>query len=165
MRKLRKMSQTLRIWFNFLKFNFLKVVLLSGRHLFLHLLLVSSLSARRPLVQDLSKIKTGMCDLGAVHKWYCTVDNGCQRPKKWMTPHESPHTCPGDLSTSMWVSTDNSTFPQHYSHVWWRIRVPQKFSPGNFCTFAKISGEFAKALKMTFFGLQTISSFIIHTKE
>ena len=62
------------------------------------------------------------------------------------------HTCPGDLSTSMWVSTNNSTFPQHYSHVWWRIRVSQKFSPGKFCTFAKISGEFAKALKMNFFG-------------
>ena len=75
------------------------------------------------------------------------------------------HTCPGDLSTTMWVPRNDSTFPQHYSHVWWRIRVSQKFSPGNFCTFAKISGEFAKALKMTFFGLQTISSFIIHTKE
>ena len=78
---------------------------------------------------------------------------------------KTDHTCPGDLSTSMWVCRDNSTFPQHYSHVWWRIGVSQKFSPGNFCTFAKISGEFAKALKMTFFGLKTIYNFIIHTKE
>ena len=77
----------------------------------------------------------------------------------------STHTMPGDLSTSMWVITDNSTFPQYYSHVWWRIGVSRKFSPGNFCTFAKISGEFAKALKMTFFGLKTICIFIIHTKE
>jgi len=43
--------------------------------------------------------------------------------------------------------------------------MSQKFSPGKFCTFAKISGEFAKALKMTFFGLKTIYIFIIHTKE
>ena len=75
------------------------------------------------------------------------------------------HTCPGDLSTSMWVCRDNSTFPHHYSHAWWRIGVSRKFSPGIFCTFAKISGEFAKALKMTFFGLKTICIFIIHTKE
>ena len=38
-------------------------------------------------------------------------------------------------------------------------------SLGNFCTIAKISGEFAKALKMTFFSLKTIYIFIIHTKE
>ena len=42
---------------------------------------------------------------------------------------------------------------------------PCKLSPGNFCTFAKISGEFAKELKMTFLGLKTIYIFIIHTKE
>ena len=58
--------------------------------------------------------------------------------------------------TSMWGITDNSTFPQCYSHVWWRICVSQKLSLGNFCTIAKISGEFAKALKMTFLGLKTI---------
>ena len=75
------------------------------------------------------------------------------------------HTCPGDLSTSMWVPRDNSTFPQHYSHVWWRIGVSRKFSPGNYCTVGKISGEFTKALKMTFLGLKTIYIFIIHTKE
>ena len=77
----------------------------------------------------------------------------------------SVHTCPGDLSTSMWVPRDDCIFSQHYSHIWWRIGVSRKFSPGNFCTFAKISGEFAKALKMTFFGLKTIYNFIIHTKE
>ena len=77
----------------------------------------------------------------------------------------TPHTMPGDLSTSMWVIRDNSTFPQYYSHVWWRIGVSRKLSPGNFCTIAKISGEFAKALKMKFFGLKTIYIFIIHTKE
>ena len=49
-----------------------------------------------------------------------------------------------------------STFPKYYSHVWWRIGVSRKLSPGNFCTFAKISGEFAKALKITFLGLKTI---------
>ena len=32
-----------------------------------------------------------------------------------------------------------------------KIGVSRKLSPGNFCTIAKISGEFAKALKMTFF--------------
>ena len=62
------------------------------------------------------------------------------------------HTCPGDLSTLMWVCSDNSTFPEYYSHVWWRIGVSRKLLPGNFCTFAKISGKFAKALKMTFLG-------------
>ena len=62
---------------------------------------------------------------------------------------------PGDLSTSMWVIRDNSTFPQYYSHVWWRIGVSRKLLPGNFCTIAKISGEFAKALKMTFLGFTT----------
>ena len=33
------------------------------------------------------------------------------------------HTCPGDLSTSMWVPRDNSTFLVHYSHVWWRNNI------------------------------------------
>ena len=75
------------------------------------------------------------------------------------------HTCPGGLSTSMWVIIDNSTFPQYHSHVWWRIGVSRILSPGNFCTIAKISGEFAKALKVTFFGSKRIYIFIIHTKE
>ena len=75
------------------------------------------------------------------------------------------HTMPGDLSTSMLVIRDNSTFPQYYSHVWWRIGVSRKLSPGNFCTIAKISGEFAKALRATFLGLKTTYIFIIHTKE
>ena len=75
------------------------------------------------------------------------------------------HTCPGDLSTLMWVCSDNSTFPEYYSHVWWRIGVSRKLLPGNFCTFAKISGKFAKALKMTFLSLKIIHIFIIHTKE
>ena len=75
------------------------------------------------------------------------------------------HTCPGDLSTSMWVSRDNSYFPHHYSHSRWRIYMSRKISLANFCTVAKISGEFAKALKMTFLGLKTIYIFIIHTKE
>ena len=70
-----------------------------------------------------------------------------------------------DLSTSMWVPRDNSTFPQHNSHVWWRIGVSRKFSPGNYCTVGKISGEFTKALKKTFLGLKTFYIFIIHTKE
>ena len=75
------------------------------------------------------------------------------------------HTCPGDLSTSRWVLRDNSTFPLHYSHVWWRIGVSRKLSPGNYCTVGKIPGEFPKALKMTFLGLKTIYIFIIHKKE
>ena len=57
------------------------------------------------------------------------------------------HTCPGDLPTSRWVFRDNSTFPQHYSHVWWRIGVSRKLSLGNYCTVGKISGEFAKKTK------------------
>ena len=70
-----------------------------------------------------------------------------------------------DPSTSVWMIRDNSTFPQYYSNVWWRIRVSWKLSPGNFCTIAKISGEFAKALKMTFLGLKTIYICIIYTEE
>ena len=77
----------------------------------------------------------------------------------------SVHTCPGDLSTSRWVFRDNSTFPHHYSHVWWRIWVSQKLSLANYCTVSKIPGEFKKALKMTFLGLKTNCIFIIHTKE
>ena len=57
------------------------------------------------------------------------------------------HTMPGDPSTSMWVIRDNSTFPQHNSHVWWGIGVSRKLSLGNYCTVGKISGEFAKKTK------------------
>ena len=64
--------------------------------------------------------------------------SGCWKPN---------HTMPGDLSTSMWVITDNSTFPQYYSHVWWRIGVSRKLSLGNYCTVGKILGEFAKKTK------------------
>ena len=78
---------------------------------------------------------------------------------------DGTHTMPGELSTSMWVILDNSTFPKHYSHFWWRIGVSRKLSLGNYCTVGKISGEFTKALKMTFLGLKTIYIFIIHTKE
>ena len=66
------------------------------------------------------------------------------------------HTCPGDLSTSMWVSRDDFNFQPYYSHSRWRIYMSRKISLANFCTVANISGEFAKALKMTFLGLKTI---------
>ena len=75
------------------------------------------------------------------------------------------HICPGDLSTSMWVSRDDFNFQPYYSHSRWRIYMSRKISLANFCTVANISGEFAKALKMTFLGLKTIYIFIIHTKE
>ena len=75
------------------------------------------------------------------------------------------HTCPGDLSTSIWVSRDNSYFPHYYSHSRWRIYMPRKISFANYCTVAKISGEFANMGKWNKWSPIFMPNQIIHTGE
>ena len=66
------------------------------------------------------------------------------------------HTCPGDLSTLMWVCSDNSTFPEYYSHVWWRIGGVPEIIAREFLHICQNFREICKSIKNDIFGLEFI---------